>query len=261
MADTDRTNWPLWLVTLKVLDLDAEVAFYNKFGLRTLQRGDKDAFLGGGETPLLRLRRLEGGAPRPPHTAGLYHFALLVPDDAALGTFLRHAAVSRLPFVGAADHLVSQALYFEDPEQNQIEVYSDRPRDAWRRDGKIAMDTLPLDLDRLASLGTDSFEGLQPGTVLGHMHLNVADLDRSQAFYEGIGMDLVLGFGPFRFMSYDGYHHHLGLNLFAGPGAAPVVPGVSGLESYTIARPSDLPTSATDPDGIRLELPAGVPAA
>src|ERR1700716_3772509 len=250
--------WRLGEVTLKVLDLDAQIDFYRHFGLVPLAREGDVATLGGGDTPLLRLVQLKDGRRRPPRTAGLYHFALLVPSEADLGTFVRRAAADMLPFVGAADHLVSQALYFQDPEGNQIEVYADRPKDEWTWvNGAVQMATQRLNLDRLARLDGPRWSGLPEGTVLGHMHLNVADLDRSQAFYESMGMQVMADLGGFmRFMSWDGYHHHLGLNLEQGRGAAPVEPEVSGVESFTIQPTEEAGATMVDPDGIQV-----VPAA
>ena len=253
-----NASWRLGEVTLKVLDLDAQIGFYQNFGLAPFSREGDVATLGAGEIPLLRLVQLQGGRRRPPRTAGLYHFALLVPSEADLGAFVRHAAADRLPYVGAADHLVSQALYFEDPEGNQIEVYADRPKYEWNWvDGAVQMATQRLNLDRLASLDGPRWSGLPEGTVLGHMHLNVADLDRSQAFYESMGMHVMADLGGFmRFMSWDGYHHHLGLNLEQGRGAAPVEPDVSGVESFTIQPIHGAGTTTVDPDGIQV-VPQG----
>jgi catechol 2,3-dioxygenase len=254
---TEEQGWPLRGLRLKVLDLDGEAGFYERFGLRVLDRSGDSVTLGAGEVPLLTLTRLDGGTPRPPRTAGLYHFALLLPTEADLGAFLVHAARERFPYVGAGDHLVSQALYFEDPEGNGIEVYADRPRETWQRDGDmIRMATLPVDLDRLAAQATGPWAGFPEGTVLGHMHLNVADLERSQAHYEGLGMRLMASLPSARFLSYDGYHHHLGINLWAGRGVGPVEPGVAGLESFTIARPG-VQVDSPDPDGVRVIAPAG----
>ncbi|MHB8508374.1 MAG: VOC family protein [Candidatus Dormibacteria bacterium] len=261
-TETDRPGlerhrgsaWPLGRVNLKVLDLDAQVAFYRRFGLTVTSTSSTSVMLGAGEREILELTLLQGGKPRPGGTAGLYHFAILVPDEPTLGSFVRHAAEARLPFIGASDHLVSQALYFEDPEGNQIEVYADRPRSEWSfRNGRVDMATLPLDLDRIAALAAVAWAGFPDGTVIGHMHLNVADLDRSQAFYQELGMAVTADIGGFmRFMSWDGYHHHLGLNLGQGRGAAPVDPGVSGLASYTASHEGVAAIESIDPDGIRV---------
>jgi catechol 2,3-dioxygenase len=247
-----NSNWPLLGLTLKVLDLDAQAAFYQRFGFAEISRTEDECVLGVGTAPLLRLRRLAGGQPRPHRSAGLFHFAILVPDERTLGTFLEHAARERFPYVGAGDHLVSQALYFEDPEGNGIEVYADRPREVWTYDGaQVRMATLPVDLDRLAQLSSGEWTGFPEGTVLGHMHLTVGDLDRAEAHYRTLGMDVTASLGEFfRFMSWDGYHHHLGLNLANGRGALPVSPEVAGVEGFNIRREGVEAALGTDPDGM-----------
>jgi len=109
-------SWPLGALDLKVLDLEREIDFYERFGLARLPDEAESAVFGAGARPILRLRQLHGGSPRPPHTAGLYHFAVLLPTEEELGGFLRRTLEERLPLTGTADHLVSQALYFDDPE-------------------------------------------------------------------------------------------------------------------------------------------------
>src|SRR5260370_18331270 len=118
------SNWPLGSVELKVLDLEREVDFYERFGLRRIDDGAASATLGAGGSPVLRLKALPGGRQRPRHTAGLFHFAILLPREEELSGFLRPALQERLPLPGTTDHLVSQALYFDDPEGNGIEVYA-----------------------------------------------------------------------------------------------------------------------------------------
>jgi catechol 2,3-dioxygenase len=250
------SEWPLGAVELKVLDLDREVAFYESFGLHRTS-GDRDhAIFSAGDGPLLRLTALPGGRDRPRHTAGLYHFAILLPDEQELGGFLQRTLEERLPLTGTADHLVSQALYFDDAEGNGIEVYADRPRSDWPySDGRLNMGTEHLDFERLLRIAAKPQPKFSPGTVLGHMHLNVSDLDQSQAFYESLGMDLMAQAGRvMRFLSWDGYHHHLGINLLEGRGAAPVESGVRGLSRFEIRR---LDGRRVDPNGIELG-PAGL---
>ena len=245
------SNWPLGSVELKVLDLAREVEFYERFGLTRLA-GDSDrAVVGAGSRAILRLRALRDGRQRPRRTAGLYHFAILLPSEQELGGFLRRALEERLPLTGTADHFVSQALYFDDPEGNGIEVYADRPRSEWRYpNGHLDIGTDHLDFERLLRIGDAPRPKFSDETVLGHMHLNVADLDRSQRFYESLGMDLMgeVG-GMMRFMSWDGYHHHLGINLLQGRGAAPVEPDVNGVAGFEITR---TPATSADPDGIEV---------
>jgi catechol 2,3-dioxygenase len=245
------SDWPLGSVELKVLDLQGELAFYERFGLTRIDDGADTATLGAGGSPLLRLRALPGGRDRPRRTAGLYHFAILLPREAELGGFLRRALEERLPLTGTADHFVSQALYFDDPEGNGIEVYADRPRNEWQYPkGHLNIGTDHLDFERLLRIADKSEKKLSSGTVLGHMHLNVSDLDSSQAFYESMGMELMAEAGRvMRFMSWDGYHHHLGINLLEGLGAAPVEAGVRGLQSFEVRR---LDRARTDPNGIEV---------
>jgi catechol 2,3-dioxygenase len=249
------TDWPLGSLELKVLDLEREVEFYERFGLTRISDGSGAATLGAGGRPLLHLKTLTGGQERPPHTAGLFHFAILLPREEELGGFLRRSLEERLPLTGTADHFVSQALYFDDPEGNGIEVYADRPRSEWRYpNGRLDIGTDHLDFERLLRIADAPEKKFSSGTVLGHMHLNVSDLDSSQAFYESIGMELTAEAGRvMRFMSWDGYHHHLGINVLQGRDAVPVESGVRGLQGFEITR---LAAPLTDPNGIALTPPA-----
>src|SRR6202158_2228900 len=251
----NSSEWPLGSLELKVLDLEREVAFYERFGLTRIDGGAETATLGAGGSPLLRLRALQGGRDRPRRTAGLFHFAILLPREEELGGFLKRSLEERLPLTGTADHFVSQALYFDDPEGNGIEVYADRPRGDWTYpNGRLNIGTDHLDFERLLRIAAKPEKKFSSGTVLGHMHLNVADLDSSQAFYESMGMELMAEAGQvMRFLSWDGYHHHLGINLLEGRGAAPVHAGVRGLQSFEVRR---LEAARTDPNGIAV-TPSG----
>ncbi|MGH7760960.1 MAG: VOC family protein [Candidatus Dormibacteraceae bacterium] len=243
------SDWPLGLVELKVLDLEPEVDFYERFGLYRIGDGAGSATLGAGGRALLRLRALTGGRQRPRHAAGLFHFAILLPREEELGGLLTRSLGERLPLTGTADHFVSQALYFDDPEGNGIEVYADRPRSEWQYpNGRLNIGTDHLDFERLLRIADQPQPKFSGETVLGHVHLNVSDLDSSQAFYESMGMELMAEAGQvMRFLSWDGYHHHLGINLLEGRGAAPVDPAVRGLHSFEVTR---LAAARTDPNGI-----------
>jgi catechol 2,3-dioxygenase len=243
--------WPLGSLQLKVLDLQREAEFYERFGLTRHNEDTNTVTFGSSAAPLLRLKALDGGRARPRRTAGLYHFAILLPSEEELGGFLQRTLAERLPLTGTADHFVSQALYFDDPEGNGIEVYADRPRSEWEYpNGRLNIGTDHLDFERMLRIAAKPQEKFSDGTVLGHMHLNVGDLDQSQTFYESMGMELMgeVG-GVMRFMSWDGYHHHLGINLLAGRGASPVEPDVAGVESFETRR---VDGARTDPDGIEI---------
>jgi catechol 2,3-dioxygenase len=245
--------WPLRELTLKVLDLSAEVAFYRAFGFRLEGEGKHRAVLSAGDGPKVTLKQLANGRLRPRGTAGLFHFALLLPDRASLGAFVRFASRNSFHFAGAADHLVSESLYFSDEEGNGIEVYADRPRETWEWEGDtVRMATVALNLKELAVLPGPKWAGFPQGTRLGHMHLTVGDLDRSQEFYESLGLKLTLDWGAFRFYSWDSYHHHLAINLVEGPGAAPITSGISGLESFSIHRDSLTGGGRVDPNWIKI---------
>src|ERR1700687_2385405 len=198
------SDWPLGAVALKVLDLGLEVGFYEWLGLNRLSGDAGSATLGVGNEPVLRLEAMPGAKPRPRHTAGLFHLAILLRGEEELGGLLQRVLVEKLPMTGTADHSVSQALYFDDLEGNGIEVYADRPRSEWQYPGgKLLVTTEHLDFERLLKIAAPPQPKFSEGTVLGHGHLNVGDVDRSQAFYESLGMAFTaeLG-GVMRFLGW-----------------------------------------------------------
>lgn len=214
-------------VRLQVADLDRSLGYYERvLGFRTLDRSDGTATLGdtAGDTPLVELRERAGATPVPRRgRLGLYHYAVLLPDRAALGRFVRHLdGVGVRP--GAADHRVSEALYLNDPDGLGVEVYADRPRSTWRYDGRqVVMATDPLDVDRLvAEAGDEPWTGMPGGTTIGHVHLHVGDLETADAFYHrGLGLSkMVWSYPGALFLAAGGYHHHLGLNTWAAGAAA-----------------------------------------
>jgi catechol 2,3-dioxygenase len=214
-------------VRLQVADLERSLEWYGRvIGLATLDRSADSAVLGAGARPLVRLHARSGARPVPRRGAfGLFHFAILLPERAALGRFLAHLVGAGVR-PGMADHLVSEALYLHDPDGLGIEVYADRPRAAWREvDGELAMATDPLDVrDLLAAGGETPWSGAPDGTVMGHLHLHVGDLAAARAFYhEALGLDVMVQSYPGAlFLAAGGYHHHLGVNTWSpGPGAAP----------------------------------------
>jgi catechol 2,3-dioxygenase len=251
-------------VDLIVRDLDRSVEFYAQtIGFSELGGGGGTAELGAGGNVLLRLRGEPEAPPRPPRTTGLFHFAILVSSRAELGRTLIRLAERGWRLTGASDHLVSEALYLNDPDGIGIEIYHDRPRDEWPRAGEtLQMATLPLDLDDIAA-EHDPAAALDPpiadGTVIGHVHLNVADLRSSEDFWCGeIGFDVTVRTYPGAlFVSAGGYHHHLGLNTWNGTGVPSPPEGAIGLERFEVVAPGAAAREATDPSGIRVRLIAG----
>lgn len=209
-------------VRLQVADLDRSLAYYQQIvGLRVLRREDGVAELGphGEDTVLVELHEKPGVHPVPRRgRIGLYHFAILLPERAALGRFVRHLAETGT-YAGMSDHFVSEAVYLTDPDGLGIEVYADRPRSRWRYEGpQLYMTTEPLDVRSLvAESGSEPWTGAPAGTVIGHVHLYVDDLARGAEFYhEGLGFDKVVWNYPGAlFLSAGGYHHHLGTNTWA----------------------------------------------
>jgi catechol 2,3-dioxygenase len=274
-------------VRLTVADVDAVRDFYrDAIGLAELEPDEGIVRLGtngASQEPIVELVGEPDAPPRPRGTSGLFHLAILVPSRADLARALQRVAEAGWRLSGASDHLVSEALYLSDPEGNGIELYRDRPREEWPvRDGVLQMDTLPLDLEGvLSELRREDAEAAMPeGTRIGHVHLNVGDLTAAEAFYSGaLGFDVtVRGYPGALFVSAGGYHHHLGLNTWAGEGAPPAPAGTRGLDQYEIRLPDSAQLAAeedrlreagfepereadrvrvTDPAGNRLVLAAG----
>jgi catechol 2,3-dioxygenase len=231
-------------VHLTVADLERSIAYYTRaIGLQLLGRDRAVARLGSERDELLVLYEEPGARPVEGHT-GLFHFALLVPDRRALAAWLGHAIDDRVQLTGASDHLVSEALYLRDPDGHGIEIYRDRPRDEWPRDGDgVRMASDPIDVaDLLAAAdgeATERFAGVPAETRMGHVHLHVADIDETEAFYRDVlGFDVTAHLGDqATFLAAGGYHHHVGANVWAGRGASPPPPGSAALRHASVVLP------------------------
>jgi catechol 2,3-dioxygenase len=230
-------------VHLTVSDLGRSLAYYEHVvGLAPIARDGARASLGAGGRELLALVEEPGARPAHGHT-GLYHFALLLPRRVDLARWLAHAVRERVGLAGASDHFVSEAIYLTDPDGHGIELYWDRPRQIW--EGQVAerMTTLPLDAhDLLREIDDERdapFAGLPEGTVMGHVHLKVAAIPETIAFYRDVlGFALMARLGPYAaFLSAGGYHHHLGANTWESAGATPPPPASAALRHATIELP------------------------
>jgi catechol 2,3-dioxygenase len=233
-------------VRLRVADLDDLTTFYERvIGLQAVERGGDVTRLGaaGGE-PLIELVGAPDAPPAPSFSTGLFHLAILVPDRAELARSLQRVAGAGWRLTGASDHLVSEALYLQDPEGNGIEIYRDRPREEWRRNGdELAMATLPLDLESvLGELDPSErgANGMPGGTTVGHVHLQVADIPAAERFYNrALGLDVMVRSYPGAlFLAAGGYHHHIGLNTWQSQGAPPPPEGSLGLDRWELVLPS-----------------------
>ena len=234
-------------VVLQVAELERSLAYYQTvIGFRVIARESERAILGahGDDRPIVELRQRANARPVPRRgRLGLFHFAILLPERAALGRFLAHLEEIGA-YAGMSDHFVSEAIYLSDPDGLGIEVYADRPRSTWtHHDRQLTMTTIPLDEESLLRAARESASGLRwtgipAGTVIGHVHLHVADLERAARFYHvGLGFDKVVWNYPGAlFMSAGGYHHHLGTNTWAA-GAPPAGPDDARLVEWELVVP------------------------
>lgn len=214
-------------VHLLVSDLDRSLEYYTHvigFDVERNEVHSATLTAHGGHRPLVILRTGRGVTRARRGAFGLYHFAILLPDRPALGRLAAHLASQNVR-VGMADHLVSEALYLSDPDELGIEVYADRPREAWKyRTRELAMATEPLAIaDVIAAGGGTTWNGLPEDTTIGHVHLHVGDLSAAEAFYHrALGFDkTVWSYPGALFLSAGGYHHHLGTNTWSsGPSPA-----------------------------------------
>lgn len=237
-----------------VADLGRQVAFYQeRLGFKLHWREGVSAGLGGGGADLLRLTEVPG-ARRVRGTAGLYHTAFLYPTRLALAQVIDHIAQTRTPVEGGSNHGTHLALYLPDAEGNGIELAWDFPPEVWRplvdkmRAGNLdeLMQTMrqPLDVNGLlaeARRAATPWTGLPPEATVGHVHLHVADLAATARFYHTVlGFETIFNLPEMAaaFFSAGGYHHHLGTNLWNGPGAPPAPPEATGLRHFTVIVPT-----------------------
>jgi catechol 2,3-dioxygenase len=212
-------------VGMMVSDLDRVTAYYrDMLGLTVQEQNRQVAILGVGGVALLELIHRPDALPDDSREAGLYHTAFLMPTRADLARWILHAAKSRVPFTGASDHDVSEAIYLDDPEGNGVEVYSDRPREKWRRDGELIFQkTDPLDIDaiiREIDPSTAAYPSAPEGLRIGHIHLRVGNVANAEAFYGGaVGLDVTRRRTGATFLSSGGYHHHVAVNVWHSNGA------------------------------------------
>lgn len=231
------------LVTLRVANLQRSLSFYEQIlGFQRLEQNANRAVLGTDERiPLLALEELPGAAPQPRYAAGLYHVAILTPSRAALGRVLLRLAENGVE-IGHGDHLVSEALYISDPDENGLEIYQDRPRSTWKwTGGNVNMATNAVDLRSLLEDGKNNpqlGDLLPGGTRIGHIHLQVADILQAEHFYHDIlGFDITARIPQALFISAGGYHHHIGMNTWQSRNAPPAPKTGAGLQTFVIALP------------------------
>lgn len=231
-------------VHLQVADLTRSLGFHEEvLGFRVVERSDARAVLAahGDDTAMVVLHEHPGARRMVSRgRLGLFHFAILLPDRASLGRFVRHLG-ERGVYAGAGDHLVSEALYLQDPDGLGVEVYADRPRQTWRRlRRELMLATDPVDMDGLVKAAGDApWRGMPAGTVIGHVHLHVGDIALASSFYSGaLGFDRMSWRYPGAlFLGAGGYHHHVATNTWAGSDATPPAASDAQLLEWTIELP------------------------
>ncbi|ECP0813172.1 VOC family protein [Listeria monocytogenes] len=231
-------------VVLNVGHLKEMADFYQEvIGLKLLEENERMVRLGvsGSDEALLVLKKIDNAVVPEVPRIGLFHTAFLLPTRESLADVLLHLAKSGYPIDGAGDHAYSEALYLHDIEGNGIEIYADRPKAEWMHDGdgNLPMVTEQVDVDSLLQIATDEpFTGMPNGTIIGHVHLQVADADKAEQFYkEVLGMNLTTAIPSARFFAAGDYHHHIGSNVWAGRNLELLQENETGLAWFTIITP------------------------
>lgn len=231
-------------VELRTADLESLGRFYVQgVGLEVLEDDDGALVLGIDNVPLIEL--VETDAPADDITeAGLYHSAFLFPDEATLADALaRMATVAPESFQGSADHNVSQAFYFGDPEGNGVELYVDRPSADWEwEDGVVTMGSLPLDPNAFLDehfVNVADRDDSASGVVMGHVHLRGGDVAKAEEFYaDTLGFKVTAQSEGAIFFAAGDYHHHMAVNVWSSEGAGDR-PETVGLGHVTILVPHE----------------------
>lgn len=245
-------------------------------GLQSIHEGKNSILLGKGSIPVLKLEYTPELKHAPETSAGLFHTAIFYTSPAKLAQSV-YSLLTKYgrSYTGSADHLVSRAFYFDDPEGNGVELYVDYPREKWHRFGAngVHMATLSLDTNKFLQdnlpeaqieghplytpqkfyvneAQTNEYEnfyepskalngGKQPPVLVGHVHLKVGNIHTAKDFYSGkLGFDVTMEFGPQAiFFSAGGYHHHIGTNTWYSNGSGPRTPAL-GLGQTSIVLPN-----------------------
>lgn len=238
-------NWKIGKVALKVQDLTKMSEFYQEImGMAILAKTDSSVTLGvkDSKEELIELIQITPAAVKK-MSVGLYHHAILLPTRSDLGEFLYHLLMKKYPLEGASDHGYSEAIYFNDPEGNGIEVYADKPRSEWdvREGGRVEGITIQMDAEGVLASVKESFTGLPVGTIMGHVHLTVNNLEDAGIFYtEIIGLGLKSDyFGQAKFFAFGDYHHQVGTNTWAGKSLPAPEEDQLGIAYYEWVLPSE----------------------
>lgn len=234
-----KPNMYISHVQIKVSNLQRSIEYYKTIiGFDVLEQTETTAVLTfDGATSILSLEEVSNALPLLGGQTGLYHFAILLPTRKDLGNFIQNI-IQQNARIGAGDHHVSEAFYLNDPDGNGIEVYADRPEQdwIWHEDGTVYMTTEQVNVQSVLADADGKWNGLPECTVMGHIHLSVANLDETEEFYtKALGYEIVTRYGKQAlFISTGKYHHHIGLNTWHSAGGSPVPENGVGLKSFTV---------------------------
>ncbi len=244
-ADVIADETAMGAVTLTVGNLDSMIDYYHRgVGLQVLSHDTSSATLGRQGIPSLVLAHKPSLTHASENAAGLFHTAFLFPQQSELASSVYSVARNFSgSFTGSSDHLVSKALYFDDPEGNGVELYWDRPRSEWNwSKGGVAMATNWLDpnaflSENLTPEGSEAVADTAAG--VGHVHLKVGDIATAEQFYvDTVGFEVTARYGTQAlFVAAGGYHHHLGMNTWHSRGAGDRTPAL-GLGEVSVRLPS-----------------------
>lgn len=234
----EKPNTYVTNVEIKVSNLQRSLNYYQEvIGFKILkEESNKATLTADGQTALLTIVQPETVDEKTGFTTGLFHFALLLPTRRDLANFITHARQLGIYF-GASDHDVSEALYLNDPDENGIEIYIDRPEEKWTWIAdQVHMVTEPLNIADILNEATGDWNGLPANTVMGHIHLSVSNLAAAEEFYtKGLGFDVVTRYGrQALFISTGRYHHHIGLNTWYSENAPKLGENQVGLKTFSL---------------------------
>lgn len=239
-----KSNIHVTKISLKVKDMEKSIKFYKEvLGFKILEKKENKATLTtDNKRPLIELKADKNLIEKPKRRTGLYHIAILLPNNIQLGLLLKNIRDMEYPIAGGSNHGVSQAIYLEDINGNGIEICADSPDNLLGKErDRTNMTSLPLDYKKLIKDAEGlEWNGLPEDTIIGHIHLHVSDIEESKRFYkDGIGLNIVSEIrNSAVFLSSAGYHHHIAFNIWNGRGAK-ALPGDSvGMEYYTISFPN-----------------------
>lgn len=232
-------------IHLKVQDIERALEFYQDImGLKVLKSEERLSVLSAdGVTPLITIEQPIDVISKLPRRTGLYHYAILLPTRASLGLFLKNIFNRKYSIIGGSNHGVSEAVYLQDPDDNGIEVYVDTDLATWNwHNDSVEMVNNPIDYEGIiAEAGDLEWEGIPSQTIMGHIHLHVADLNESKIFYiDGLGFDLIQEMqNTAVFTSTGGYHHHIAFNIWNGKGAKALPDNSVGMKYYSLIFPDE----------------------